>query len=270
LGKLVLYLIDGSTREVYLTRERTTIGRRPDNDLSLPFAAVSGEHAAVITVLSDSFLEDLGSTNGTLVNGKSVTKHYLRDRDHIDIGRQNLVYYVEDDALPDPLPAELLQGAGPGAATLAPGRDALASRASSGSARSVATDLDANEADERTSPFRSVISDPDASGLSGTDAPGTARSVDTENDDASDLAIRVVSGPNAGREVALDKDRIMVGSVGVCVALVMRVGDSVRLSAAEGPELPTLKGERVYAEGVALAPGDAFDVAGAELTLVRR
>ena len=45
-----------------------------------------------MTILSDSFLEDLGSTNGTLVNGKPVAKHFLRDRDQIDIGRQKLVY----------------------------------------------------------------------------------------------------------------------------------------------------------------------------------
>ena len=60
--------------------------------MCLPQAAVSGEHAAVVTILDDSFLEDLGSTNGTLVNGKAVAKHFLRDRDEIDIGREILVY----------------------------------------------------------------------------------------------------------------------------------------------------------------------------------
>ena len=62
MGKLVLYMPDGSTREILLTRERIRIGRRPDNDIPLPFPAVSGEHAAIVTILSDSFLEDLGST----------------------------------------------------------------------------------------------------------------------------------------------------------------------------------------------------------------
>src|SRR5437667_9339963 len=98
---------DGSTREIFLTRERIRIGRRPDNDVSLPFPAVSGEHAAIVTILSDSFLEDLGSTNGTFVNGKSVTKHFLRDRDRIDVGRENLIYYADDAAMPEPLPPEL-------------------------------------------------------------------------------------------------------------------------------------------------------------------
>ena len=72
MGKLVLYMPDGSTREILLTRERIRIGRRPDNDVPLPFPAVSAEHAAIVTVLSDSFLEDLGSTNGTFVNGAPI------------------------------------------------------------------------------------------------------------------------------------------------------------------------------------------------------
>ena len=70
-----------------------TIGRRADNDICLPFPAVTGEHAAVVTILDDSFLEDLGSPNGTLVNGKAITKHFLRDHDEIDIGRHTLVYF---------------------------------------------------------------------------------------------------------------------------------------------------------------------------------
>src|SRR5437773_10762935 len=108
MSKLVLYMPDGSTREIFLTRERIRIGRRPDNDVPLPFPAVSGEHAAIVTILSDSFLEDLGSTNGTFVNGKSVTKHFLRDRDRIDVGRENFIYYADDNTLPEPLPQELL------------------------------------------------------------------------------------------------------------------------------------------------------------------
>src|SRR5208337_2292142 len=89
---------DSSTVDVPLARERTTIGRRADNDICLPDLAVSGEHAVVVTILADSFLEDLGSTNGTQVNGKAIGKHFLRDRDRIDIGHHRLVYCVDDDA----------------------------------------------------------------------------------------------------------------------------------------------------------------------------
>src|SRR5271170_6012637 len=98
MSKLVLFLADGTTLDVPLKRERMTIGRRADNDICLPDLAVSGEHAVVVTILADSFLEDLGSTNGTLVNGKAIGKHFLRDRDRIDIGHHRLIYCADDDA----------------------------------------------------------------------------------------------------------------------------------------------------------------------------
>src|SRR6266436_9528140 len=99
MAKLVLHLEDGTTLDIPLDHERITIGRRADNEICLPNLAVSGEHAAVVTILADSFLEDLGSTNGTLVNGQSIAKHFLRDGDQIDIGRHILVYCVDDDAV---------------------------------------------------------------------------------------------------------------------------------------------------------------------------
>src|SRR6202171_5514482 len=101
MGKLVLFHADGTSQHIKLDRERMTIGRRADNDVCLPHPAVSGEHAAVVTILTDSFLEDLGSTNGTLVNGKPIVKHFLRDYDQVDIGRQRLVFVSDDNARVD-------------------------------------------------------------------------------------------------------------------------------------------------------------------------
>src|ERR1700681_5105625 len=99
MGKLVLFHADGTSQHIKLDRERVTVGRRRDNDVCLPRPAVSGEHAAVVTILADSFLEDLGSTNGTLVNGNPIVKHFLRDRDEIDIGRHKFVYCTDDNVV---------------------------------------------------------------------------------------------------------------------------------------------------------------------------
>src|ERR1700681_4476095 len=96
MSKLVLHLEDGTTLDIPLDDERITIGRRADNDVCLPNLAVSSEHAVVVTILADSFLEDLGSTNGTLVNGNPIVKHFLRDRDEIDIGRHKFVYCTDE------------------------------------------------------------------------------------------------------------------------------------------------------------------------------
>jgi pSer/pThr/pTyr-binding forkhead associated (FHA) protein len=129
VGKLVLKLPDGRTREILLDRERVTIGRRADNDVCLPYPAVSGEHAAVVTILDDSFLEDLNSTNGTLVNGRPVAKHFLRDHDEIDIGRQVLVYVSGEFAA---APGGAVGALAATAAKAAPGRGATAAKAGPG------------------------------------------------------------------------------------------------------------------------------------------
>ena len=87
MGKLVLFLADGTTLDIPLDRERTTIGRRPGTDVCLPYAAVSGEHAVIVTSARGSTIEDLGSTNGTLVNGERVDQSVLRTGDTLTIGR---------------------------------------------------------------------------------------------------------------------------------------------------------------------------------------
>src|SRR5258708_8956661 len=91
--------VDGQVLKEYpLSKERTLIGRKPHNDIQIDNLAVSGEHAAIITILNDSFIEDLGSTNGTLVNGKPVKKHFLQNNDVVEIGKHKLKYFNDATA----------------------------------------------------------------------------------------------------------------------------------------------------------------------------
>jgi len=78
------------------------IGRRTGLEIRLDNLAVSGEHANIFTIGEDSFVEDLGSTNGTLVNNRKITKHHLKNGDAIVIGKHDLVF-VSDS--PDDMPA---------------------------------------------------------------------------------------------------------------------------------------------------------------------
>src|SRR5262249_31966661 len=82
-------------KEIPLTKERTTLGRKPHNDIQIDNLAVSGEHAVIVTILNDSFLEDLGSTNGTVVNGNPVKKHFLQNHDVIELGKYKLKFIGE-------------------------------------------------------------------------------------------------------------------------------------------------------------------------------
>lgn len=101
MGKLIVNDGNGQVQEFALTKERVSIGRHPDNDIALNDKAVSGRHAVVITILKDSFLEDLDSTNGTQVNGRTITKHPLNHGDEIMIGRNTLKYESEAAAADD-------------------------------------------------------------------------------------------------------------------------------------------------------------------------
>ncbi|MCP3687416.1 MAG: FHA domain-containing protein [Gammaproteobacteria bacterium] len=93
VAKLITISSTGEKSEYLLTNETTTIGRKPGNDLPIDNLSVSGRHAQVITILDDSFLEDLGSTNGTYVNGRLVKKHALENGDNITLGRFRISYH---------------------------------------------------------------------------------------------------------------------------------------------------------------------------------
>ena len=101
-AKIVVTLNSSVLGEYPLDKERITIGRRPrpHNDIQIDNLAVSGRHAAVITILNDSFLQDMESTNGTFVNGKLVKKCALHDGDIITIGKYELKY-LNDEASDD-------------------------------------------------------------------------------------------------------------------------------------------------------------------------
>jgi pSer/pThr/pTyr-binding forkhead associated (FHA) protein len=92
VAKIIISRDQAVIREVELDKDRTTLGRKPDNDIVLPHPAMSGSHAAFNFIMDDVFLEDLGSTNGTYVNGKRVAKHLLEDHDTIVVARFKLEF----------------------------------------------------------------------------------------------------------------------------------------------------------------------------------
>ena len=92
MAKLHIFLDGNSLGEFPLNKERATIGRRPSNDIHIDNLAVSGDHAVIVTIAGDSFLEDLNSTNGTLVNRKPIKKHVLEHADVIEFGKYQLRY----------------------------------------------------------------------------------------------------------------------------------------------------------------------------------
>lgn len=90
----VIVSIDGVvTKEATLLKERTTMGRRPFNDIVIDNLAVSGEHLAFLISGSEVLVEDLNSTNGTYVNGKSVRKVALNHGDLLEVGKYKIEFF---------------------------------------------------------------------------------------------------------------------------------------------------------------------------------
>ncbi len=96
MGKLVVSLDGVVIKEVQITKDKTTLGRRPYNDIVIDNLAVSGEHAVLQMVGADVFIEDLNSTNGTYINGKAIKKQLLTHNDTVEIGKYKIKYLVED------------------------------------------------------------------------------------------------------------------------------------------------------------------------------
>src|SRR6478735_7249131 len=82
MGKLVVSLDGVVIKEVQITKDKTTLGRRPYNDIVIDNLAVSGEHAVLQMVGTDVFIEDLNSTNGTYIN--------------VEVGKYKIKFMVED------------------------------------------------------------------------------------------------------------------------------------------------------------------------------
>lgn len=237
MGKLIVTDSSGKNSEVELTKERITIGRHADNDIPLADKAVSGHHAVVITILQDSFLEDLDSTNGTQVNGKAIAKHPLSHGDVISIGRNTLRYEGEAGVDDDFERTMILKPGQFGAAF-----DAQVSQAAD--APPAAAAAPAATAARPAPP-------PSAKPMLGK--------------------LRVASGPNAGKELELSKALTTIGKPGVQVAAVTRRADGyyiVHVGGDSGSQRPLLNGQPIDTQARKLQHNDTVELVGTRMTFL--
>jgi len=87
MPRLIVSIDSVVIKEVQLTKARTTLGRRPYNDIVIDNLAVSGEHAVLHLSGNAVEIEDLGSTNGTYVNTKAIQRQTLHDGDVIEVAK---------------------------------------------------------------------------------------------------------------------------------------------------------------------------------------
>ena len=111
MAKIIITSEGQFVKEVELVKERVTIGRKPHNDIALDHRAVSSQHATLTLMLDDAILEDLGSTNGTLMKGEKIFRQKLTSGDKVTIAIFDLQYLA---TAPKALPSgflEVLNGA---------------------------------------------------------------------------------------------------------------------------------------------------------------
>ncbi len=92
MAKLVIKLNNSIVDRVELRQGDMKIGRKSSCDIHLDNLSVSGEHVNIFTIGDDSFVQDLGSTNGTYVNNKKVAKHHLKNEDQVAVGKYRLTF----------------------------------------------------------------------------------------------------------------------------------------------------------------------------------
>ena len=236
MARLVLSLNGTVQGEFELSRERLSIGRKPDNDIQIDNLAVSGKHAMVITILDDSFLEDLGSTNGTYVNGKLIKKHALKDGDVIGLGKHELKY-VNEHATADDEDFEKTMIIRPGSASAA-----------------VAAAKAAEEA--------GAAAEKVASAAPGTPAPAPGGGMPLGK-------LHVLNGPIAGKELELTKALITLGKPGVQVAVISRRPQGYFLTHIEGDgksdNFPVVNGNPIGPQAYTMQTGDVIELAGIKM-----
>jgi len=232
MAKLVLSLNGAVQGEYELNQERVSIGRKPDNDIPIDNLAVSGKHALIITILDDSFLEDLDSTNGTYVNGKLVKKHALKNGDVVSIGKHELKY-VNEHATADDDEFEKTMIIKPGSASAA-----------------VAAAQAAEKAVAAAAPGQAAA------------GPATVGGMPLGR-------LTVLNGPIAGKELELTKALVTLGKPGTQVAVISRRPQGYFLthieSDGDGKRYPKVNGDPIGPKAYQLKNNDMIELAGIKL-----
>ncbi|HEU0220030.1 MAG TPA: FHA domain-containing protein [Gallionella sp.] len=247
--------MDGVVLKEYpLSKERMTIGRKAHNDIVIDNLAVSGEHAAIVTILHDSFLEDLDSTNGLEVNGVPTKKHFLQNNDLVEIGKYKLKY-LNDQA---------------GQASAADFEKTMVLRAPVKQAAPSAETGDAtmNLIKTQVTP----IAKPAAEAMEKTGkfevpqpTPPVAQPAVAAASVPQPAAVQILTGPNAGRELELVKNLTTLGKPGVQVAVLTRRPHGYFITHVEGASHPMVNGVSLSDQPHQLKDHDVIELAGVKM-----
>jgi hypothetical protein len=264
-AKLILSMDGTVIKEFPLNKDRMTIGRYSHNDIVIDNLAVSGEHAAVVTILHDSFLEDLDSTNGLAVNGTLTKKHFLQNNDLIEIGKYRLKYLndqVSQASLADFERTMLLR---------TPLKPAVPNPAASNPAASNPAASNIEKSNEPASPtsmgveksarFEPSTPVPHVQAVAAA-APSQVLQAESVHRAA---VVQILTGPNAGKELELVKNLTTLGKPGLQVAVLTRRPQGFYITYVEGEHFPLVNGKALNNQPQQLNDHDVIELAGIKM-----
>jgi hypothetical protein len=247
MAKLIYSLEGAVLGDFTLDKERITIGRRPSNDIHIDNLAVSGEHAAIVTIGRDSFLEDLDSSNGTLVNGKPIKKHVLQNGDVIEIGKYQLKYVSEAVANTE------------AAGGTEDFEKTMIIRPSAMKAMPPENDAAKMQATNIQPPVDNPTPDVLATSVKPPPPPqAPAEGVMLGN-------VQVLSGPSMGKQLVLNKALTTLGKPGVGVAIITRRSHGYFITHVQGQTYPVVNGNSVGAQAHELNDHDVIELVGVKM-----
>jgi pSer/pThr/pTyr-binding forkhead associated (FHA) protein len=246
MAKLILSMDGLVLKEIELDRERITIGRRPYNDIQINNLAISGEHAVIVTILNDSFLEDQNSTNGTLVNGKPIKKRVLHHNDVISMGKYTLKFLKVPNEAQRLTEEKRIEMDVPLIGYSRRGQDGVASDVGIASSIGAATAFSASVSTDDPIQATTVV-------------------VSTASETNAQAVLCILSGSNKGKEFPLVKSSTSLGKPGIQVANITRQPQGHVLSHVEGVRKPNVNGAPIGDEGQLLGSGDEIEISGVRM-----
>ena len=231
MAKLVLGFNGQTLHEYSLDQETVTIGRKTDNDIHIDNLAVSGNHAKILTILNDSFIEDLDSTNGTYIDGKKINKHALKNGEIITIGKHELKY-VNEPTFTDTFEKTMI---------IRPDAAGMPEQDQTG------TNLEKH--------IGKIASDLASAGTADPEQTGAAH-------------LKFLSGANKGKNLNLTRILTTLGKPGVQVAAITRRPAGyylIAVDASSSPSNPLVNGVEIGQQAQPQKHGDEIVVAGIKM-----
>lgn len=234
MAKLI-FLLDGNViKEYAVEKDRLTIGRRATNDVHIDNLAISGEHAVIVNTGDEVYIEDLNSTNGTVLNNKAIKKHALKHGDTIGLGKYQLKF-VQDFTTTKKVEAN-------------------------GFADTVM--VTPAKAIEEENPEQNASPEEETS-----DLEATLKTDETPESpvEVQEPRLKILTGDRSGEALFLDKTMVKLGEAGKQVAVVTKRQDGYFLTHVAGNQYPMVNGKTIGAQAHALSNHEEIEVLGIKM-----